>query len=61
MVEIFESSNFIVGTYDALPNVIASPGAQLLFKGIETLIIDDGHSMLEPELLIAINSLKNMH
>ena len=60
MLEIFESSNFILGTFDALPSVLASPGAQLLFKGIETLIIDDAHSLLEPELLIPINTLKSL-
>ena len=52
MSEIFQSSQLILGTYDLLTMDRIDT---YLKDSVQTLIIDDAHSMFELETLLSLN------
>ena len=55
---LFASSNFILGTYDALSSVIIPASQYGWFSQVQTVIVDDAHSQLEVETLITLTEIK---
>lgn len=55
--DIFKGSEFIVATFDTLTDVIATPLIESFLADVQTVIVDDAHSQLEPETLLCLSSL----